>query len=378
MKARLLPFVLLLAVLIGSCSTGKKALQKGNYADAVFKSIERLRSNPDSKNAISTLKNAYPLAVQILEIEIEELLGTNDANKYVFVAEKYQLLDNMAKDIRRSPAAMKIIPNPRTYTSQLTAAKNKAAEEAYQNGRNLMDKNTREESREAFYAFQTCLNYNPNYKDARRLLDIARERATLKVLVEQIPVPGRYKLSSGFFYDQILSYLNSSRSNEFISFMTPKEAKKYSNIDQFMQMEFFDFQVGASKENHKEKEYTSRDSVKVGSATIDGKKVDVYNKVKASLTTHKREVSSSGVLQIRIIDAYSNKILEQRKLPGSFVWKTEWASYNGDKRALSKVQLELCNRKPASAPAPQDLFLEFTKPIFDQTKSYLGNFYRKY
>jgi len=378
MKVRFLPFVLLAAIFFSSCSTGKKALQKGNYSDAVFKSIERLRSNPDSKNAISTLQNAYPLAVQTLEVEIEELLNTNDAKKYEFVAAKYQLLDNMAKEIRRSPAALKIISHPKTYTNQLTAAKDKAAEEAYQNGRNLMAKNTRGEAREAFYAFQSCLNFNANYKDARRLLDVARESATLKVLVEQIPVPGRYKLSSDFFYDQILSYLNSSRSNEFVNFLTPKEAKKYSNVDHIMLMEFFDFQVGASRENQKEKEYTSRDSVKVGSATIDGKKVDVFNKVKANLTTHKREVSSSGILQIKIIDAFSNKILEQRKLPGSFVWNTEWASYNGDKRALSKEQLDLCKRKPASAPAPQDLFLEFTKPIFDQTKNYLRNFYRRY
>jgi len=378
MKIRVLPFILLLSVLISSCSTGKKALQKGNYSNAVLKSIERLRSNPDSKNATATLKNAYPLAIQTLEIEIEEILETNEINKFGIVADKYQRLNDMAKEIRRSPSALKIIPNPKTYTSQLTAAKDKAAEEAYRNGQDLLEKGSREESREAFYAFQSCLNFNPNYKDARRLLDIAKEKATLKVVVEQIPVSGRYKLSSGFFYDQILSYLNSSRSHEFVSFMTPKEAKNYPVVDQFMQMEFFDFQVGASKENQKEKEYTSKDSVKVGSATINGKNVDVFNKVKAKLTTHQSEVSSGGILQIKIIDAYTNKILEQRKFPGSFVWKTEWASYNGDERALSKEQLELCDRKPASAPAPQDLFFEFTRPIFDQTKTYLRDYYRRY
>ncbi len=61
---------LLLIIIVGSlfsCSTGKKALQKGDYANAVFKSVERLRGNPDNKNAVSTLRNAYPLATSTLE-----------------------------------------------------------------------------------------------------------------------------------------------------------------------------------------------------------------------------------------------------------------------------------------------------------------------
>lgn len=378
MKNYNLSLILIIALLLSSCSTGKKALQRGNYSNAVFKSIERLRSNPDNKNAIATLKDAYPLAVKTLEVEIEEVLITNELNRFAVVAAKYQSLNDMAQGIRRSPAALKIIPNPKTYTSQLTGAKDKAAEEAYQNGQKLLENGSRLEARDAYYAFQTCLGFNPNYKDARRLLDVAKEKATLKVIVEQLPVSGRYKLSANFFYDKVLSYLNSSRSNEFVNFLSPKEAKVYSQIDHIMQMEFFDFQVGASKEQQKEKTYTSKDSVKVGSATIEGKKVDVFNRVKANLTTHKRELSSGGILNIRIVDAYSNKILDQKKFPGTFVWTTEWASFNGDERALTKEQLELCKRKPALAPAPQELFFEFTKPIFDQTKNYLRNFYRRY
>ncbi len=69
-------FILVLTIgMAFSCATGKKALQKGNYSDAVIKSIERLRSNPESKNARATLENAYPLAVRTLTTEIDELLA---------------------------------------------------------------------------------------------------------------------------------------------------------------------------------------------------------------------------------------------------------------------------------------------------------------
>jgi hypothetical protein len=89
-------------------------------------------------------------------------------------------------------------------------------------------------------------------------------------------------------------------------------------------------------------------------------------------------VSSSGTLQVKILDAYNKKILENKVFPGSFVWQTEWASYNGDQRALSKEQLDLCQKKPEAPPAPQDLFFEFTRPIFDQTRSFLRSYYRRF
>jgi len=373
--------IVLVIALVGSmlgCSTGKKSLQKGNYADAVFKSVERLRGNPESKNARATLKNAYPLAVSTLESEIDNILISNDPTKYNVVARKYELLNRMADEIRRSPAARQLIPNPKTYTAQLTAAKDKAAEEAYGNGVRLLKDGDRLQARDAYYAFQTCLQYNPKYKDARHLMLEAKEIATLKVLVEPISVPGRYKLNSDFFYNDILSYLSQDKALEFVRMINSKEASRYREVDQILVMQFYDFQVGGTKDESKEKEYTSRDSVKTGSATINGQKVDVYDKVRATLVTNKRIISSGGTLEVKILDGYNKKVLENRKFPGTFLWETQWAKYNGDQRALTKEQLDLCKQKPASPPPPQDLFYEFTKPIYSQTSGFLRSYYRRF
>lgn len=378
MKTLRLVLLLVLASALASCATGKKALQKGNYADAVFKAVERLRSNPDNKNAAATLKDGYPLAVSTMETEIDEILQSNEPTKFAIAAEKYEVLNNLAAEIRRSPAAIKIIPNPKTYTSQLTAAKDKAAEEAYQNGIRLLKNGSRLEARDAFYAFQACLNFNPSYKDARQLLDEAYELATLKVLVEPIPVPGRYKLNSDFFYTDLMAQMNNRRNLEFVNFLNPEESKRYPQVDHILILEFFEFQVGATKEESKEKQVTSADSVKVGSATVNGQKVDVYDKVKATITTHKRIVSSSGTLEVKVLDARTKKILENRKFPGTYVWETSWAAFNGDERALTKEEIELCKKKPADPPGPQDLFYEFTKPIYGQTTSFLNSYYRKF
>jgi hypothetical protein len=123
----------------------------------------------------------------------------------------------------------------------------------------------------------------------------------------------------------------------------------------------------------------SRDSVEVGTVTLsDGTKQKVYNTVKAKLTTYRREIISNGVLDVTIIDFPMDQVVSQRKFPGQFIWFTEWSNFNGDERALSKDQLALCNKKPVPPPGPQALFVEFTRPIYNQLTPFLKNFYRKY
>jgi len=68
----------------------------------------------------------------------------------------------------------------------------------------------------------------------------------------------------------------------------------------------------------------------------------------------------------------------QDKMPGEFIWISEWASFNGDDRALSQQQLNMTKQREVQPPTPQDLFVEFTKPIYDQVTSRLSSFYSRY
>ncbi|MCX6226918.1 MAG: hypothetical protein NTV01_19580, partial [Bacteroidia bacterium] len=252
----------------------------------------------------------------------------------------------------------------------------KAAPEAYQTGVNLLKQGTRASARDAYYQFLNADKYVPGYQDVKQKIEQAKFDATLKVVVEQVPVPGRYKISSDFFFDQVYTLLAKNSKREFVDFYDPSAAKKLPYVNEILRMEFDDFVVGSTYDKDVEKEFTSKDSVKTGTATINGQKVEVFDKVKAKLITHRREVVSTGVLMVQCLDARTNKPKATQKFPGTFTWFSEWANYNGDGRALSNQQLDLCKRKPAMPPPPQDLFLEFTKPIYDQLKGFLRNYYR--
>jgi hypothetical protein len=119
--------------------------------------------------------------------------------------------------------------------------------------------------------------------------------------------------------------------------------------------------------------------VEVGTVKLDdGTIKKVYGTVKAKLHSYRREVISRGTLDVSIEDFPMNRIISQRKFDGQFVWYNEWATFNGDERALSQDQLARCNLRPALPPPPQELFVQFTKPIYNQVTPFLRDFYQKY
>ncbi len=96
-----------------------------------------------------------------------------------------------------------------------------------------------------------------------------------------------------------------------------------------------DFVVGETLMQADRQQLTSKDSVKTGDATINGKKVPVFAKVNASFLRNKKTVSSHGTLLVEMIDYQNNKLIKAEELSGQYVWLNEWATFNGDERALS-------------------------------------------
>ena len=63
------------------------------------------------------------------------------------------------------------------------------------------------------------------------------------------------------------------------------------------------------------------------------------------------------------------------KFPGEFVWVNKWGSFNGDERALTREQINIANQRPMQPPPPQNLFIEFCKPIYGQMRSKVESYY---
>lgn len=374
---------LLLAVsvaLVFACSSGKQAFERGDYYGAVMKSVSRLRQKPDHSKSQEALKGAYPLAVDFYKTQAQNEITSNSPYKWKNAIQSYNRINELYEAVRACPGCLKTIKNPVNFYAEIAPLKEKAAEESYNAGITLLMKGTREDAKKAYFNFADVQHFVPGYKDVIEYTAKSKYEATLKVIVEQIPVPARYNLSGGFFQDKIEEFLHKNYPEQgFVKFYTPQEAQSVNlpAADQVLKIQFDDFSVGNSVLKEKEETIT-RDSVKVGEAKVEGKTIPVYNTVKAKLTTYSKEVRSNGLLSMIVVDAKTNGILTHRKFNGEYVWVSRWARFNGDERALTEKQLAMCNSKETHPPVAQDLFLEFTRPLYDQLIPAVRSFYQNY
>jgi hypothetical protein len=370
--------ILILSILfLASCSSGKKALQKGDYFSAILKSVDRLKSSPDNKKAANVLRDGYQLVLEWSQEEIDLALSSNSPYKWEQVTGVMRRINNLSNEIRSTPAARKIIPNPKNYTSELTMAYEKAAEERYKAGIAELEMNTRESARIAYNHFYAAGQYVEGYKNVRELMINAKEMATVKVVLEAIPVhTQRYRLSSEFFYNQIFEYFNNRFGpRSFVNFYTPFQAENVGleAPDFIVILEFFDFSIGNL--THSEKEEKIEKRVKI--ETKDTTKVEYKNYV-ARLKTFSDKVQSGGSLRVQILEPATDKLYYDDIVPGSFTWINEYAMFVGDQEALDKKQLDLTKRKTMPLPPEQDLFIEFTRPIYSQLTTRLNGFFQRY
>lgn len=385
MKVLIKPLILACILFAFSCSkSGTKALEQGNYYDAVLQSVEKLKKDTDNSKATEVLPAAYKNAQNEFLRDIDRAKNANQQFRWESVLGYYDKLNQMQNAIEHCMPCRRLV-SPQTYFQETENARENAAAERYAIGNDLMRSQngfiSKTSARSAYDNFEKITIFAPNYKDARNRLEDALNAGSFHVVVEQPKVNSRlYQYSNEYFQGKVDEFLRTNRRmNKFIRFYSPEEAKTVKlKPDQIVRLEIIDFVVGETNIQTDRQTVISKDSVKTGEATIDGKKVPVYGKVKAQLVKSHKAVRSRGLLAMEIYDFQTNKVLSREEIPGEYTWVNDWASFNGDERALTSADLNLTRAKEALPPPPQQLFIEFTKPIYDQVTSRIKRFYDKY
>ncbi len=380
-KIYLLPFFI--AIMLMACSTGQKSLQRGNYYDAIMKAVGRLSSDPDNRKASQVIKEGYPMAVSFYQEEIDQVLTGNDPFKWKQTLEIMQTVNLISDEIRRVPAARKLVTSIKAYTSEMVDVQNRAAQEYYDAGIDALSRKTREAAREAYVHFQNADGLVRSFKDTKQKMLESKDKATLKVVVEQIPVNGKYEYSAQFFYDNVFQMLNQQfQEKDFVHFFSPEEANraKLKYPDMVLQMGFYDFFIDRPQhfeaENELSKQVEEKYQVKVSKDSTVTKTRTVTKKGKIKILTD--QVASGGLLELKAVEYQSQKILFTDKIPGQFTWQNKYGIFVGDKEVLDNELVNILNNKMIMPPASQDMFVLFTKPIFNQLAEKLTNYFRQY
>jgi len=375
--------VILLVAMIASCSTGKKSLERGNYYDAIMKAVSRLGSDTDNRKASQVIQEGYPMAITYYQEEIDLILSSNNPFKWKQTLDIMQTVNNMSEGIRRVPAARKLVSNIKTYTTEMTDAQNKAAQEFYDAAMDALSRKTRESAKEAYFHFLNADGLVRGFKDTKQKMLEAKALATLKVVVEQIPVNGKYEYSAQFFYDNVFQMLNQQfQEKDFVHFYSPEQAQKskLKYPDMVLQMGFYDFYIDRPQHFEEEKEINKqieeKYEVKISKDSTATRVRLIPKKGKIKILTD--QVASGGLLEMKTVEFQSRKIIFTDKIPGEFTWQNKYGIFVGDKEVLDTELTNILNNKMVMPPASQDMFVMFTKPIYDQLSSKLTNYFKQY
>ena len=359
-----------------ACSSSKQQFEKGNYEKAVALSIKKLRKKPDNSKQKAILKAAYGYAVQVSEQKIKQQQQSTDRFKWDAVIAQYRKMQQLYTDLLQCPGCLAVV-SPVDLQSELNEALTAGAQVYVEEGQKALATKEKEGGRLAYRHFAQAKVYQNNYGNIDLMLNDARTQGTEVIGVSRIPVSSKgLELNTAFFLQQLTQAMNDL--NYFFAVFAPVEqlVEQQQVPDQVVDLSFDDYYIGQTYVKEI-RESLVRDSVKVGEVTDSlGKKYAVYGEVKADLHRYEKTIESGGLLNIAIVDPNNQSILFQQKIPSTTVWKNDWATYQGDKRTLTKEELALTREKELLPPPPQDLFYSFTRPLFDQTANLLRRRYR--
>ena len=362
--------------LLSACTSSKQQFEKGNYEKAVALSIKKLRKKPDNNKQKNILKAAYAYAVQVSEEKIKQHQQSTDRFKWDRVIEQYRKMQQLYTDLLQCPACLAVI-EPIDLQNELNQALAEGANVYVEEGQKALATQQKDGGRLAYRHFAQAKAYQNNYGNIDRMLNQARIQGTEIIGISRIPVSSKgLELNTAFFLQQLTQALNDL--NYFFAVFAPVEqlAEQKQVPDQVVDLSFDDYYIGQTYVKEV-RESLVRDSVKVGEVTDSlGTKYTVYGEVKADLQRFEKTIESGGLLNIAIVEPNSRSILFQQKIPSTTVWENDWATYQGDKKALTKEELALTQEKELLPPPSQDLFYSFTRPLFDQTASLLRRRYR--
>lgn len=367
--------VLMAAFFFTACTSSKQQLEKGNYEKAVALSIKKLRNKPDNSKQKAILKAAYGYAVQVSEQKIKQQQQSTDRFKWDAVIAQYRKMQQLYTDLLQCPGCLAVV-SPVDLQNELNEALAAGAQVYVEEGQKALATKEKEGGRLAYRHFAQAKAYQNNYGNINLMLNDARTQGTEVIGVSRIPVSSKgLELNTAFFLQQLTQAMNDL--NYFFAVFAPVEqlVEQQQVPDQVVDLSFDDYYIGQTYVKEI-RESLVRDSVKVGEVTDSlGKKYAVYGEVKADLQRYEKTIESGGLLNIAIVDPNNQSILFQQKIPSTTVWENDWATYQGDKRALTKEELALTREKEL-LPPPQDLFYSFTRPLFDQTANLLRRRYR--
>jgi tetratricopeptide (TPR) repeat protein len=382
MKSKLYATLLLgISIALFSCKTASKLYEKGNYDEAVELAAKKLQKDPNDPKLLGIILDAYRYAVDDHESRISNNAASSNELKWEWMYNEYASLQRMYDAIYRVPSVFNLV-KPTDYSSYLITYAEKAGDTRYDRGMAFMQHYDKQSYRQAYHEFQAALKFIPGDRDITMRMNEAYNYAVTNVVVRPLQQQGGYVYSSysvgaDNFDDQLIRNLQYSSSNEFVRFYSAWEARSSTiRVDKELDLRLAMIDIGREHDSRNTRR-VSREIVVKETVYKPDSVVKEYKKVYADISTTRRVMNSSAVLQVSVRDADGHWQWSD-DIPAGHSWSTEFSTFTGDERALSDDDKQLVNRRKDFAPTESEIMRRMIDDISSDAQYRIRNYFMRF
>lgn len=366
--------IALAALLLSACGQSKYAI--GNSAEekefsSLLRKLDKSK-DPEIKNQLQNL--FHSLTTRHLDnIEMYETLTEPD--KWNKILNEYSALDRLGKAIAKSSAARTFISVP-DYAAAEQMMRQKAAADYYEIGMQYLEQQTKASARQAYNAFSEANNFYPGYKDVRKKMNEAWQLAVINVVINPVTdqssyysqmTPNRFgnSFNSDLLQRSLVRDLGGDYSNN-------SPAKFYTDHEAFLANIDVDWIVDISWTNldvpYPQTQTFTRNVSRDIEISKDSTGKQLYETVTGTLYITKKYFTAFGELELRVTDASTRENIDLRRFNSRVDWEQQYATFRGDRRALSNLDIAILNNN-TRLPTRQEILLELYNKIYPQLKN---------
>ncbi|MGS2725935.1 hypothetical protein ACU8DI_04955 [Psychroserpens sp. BH13MA-6] len=387
---RLLLLTVLLSLLV-SCSGRKqieKAISYGNYDQAINDALQKLSNNKDKKRKqdyVIMLRDAYYKVLDRDLSAIKHLKKDGNPEQYRTIYETYLDLDARQNAIKR---VLPLQINGKTinfkfkdYSSEIVDYRYKTSDYLIDEGIALLDSGNKYDAREAYDIFTYIERINPNFEETRSLMTEAHNKGTDYVIVS-IENQTRQIIPQRLEAD--LLNFDTYGLNQF---WTVYHANAAEDLDYDYAMALQLKQINISPERIKERQILrQREIVDGWEYQLDANgnvmkdslgndiKIDKIINVKARLFEFEQQKSSQILAEVVYSDLINQQVLERFPIDSGYEFLNLFATYRGDKRALTREDLDIINNRRVGFPSNEQMVFDTGEDLKIRLKKIISSY----
>lgn len=311
--------------------------------------IKRLTKKGSDDKVLADIRSIYDPALQRAQQNISNYRYDAPPQKWDKIIGEMQNMQRMYEIINTNMYAVRMI-KPVNFYKNIVEAKDSAASDYYNYANSFFEREGRANSRQAYEAYGNALNYAPNYKDANQKMQEAFNRSIIYVLVNQIQYDGfgfnnnnwnTYNNRDQMLQSQLIRDLGGRTNRNTPAYFFNEWDLRRENRGPDMVVDLVWRNMRFDQPRDRTRNYNRSKQIETGRDTANK---PIYQTVTATVFVTERYLEANADMNIIFTDAVNRSQVDWQTIPASFRESIEFATYNGDRRALDENDWRLINR----------------------------------